>query len=118
MNTSPTIQSIEAILVDLPTIRAHKLAMTTLTRQTLVIVRLACSDGLTGLGEATTIGGLAYGDQSPESIKSAIDDLDIQPDEFWAGVDWLSRLASSGERVAVRDPDDDAEQGSGDWHAS
>lgn len=73
MNTSPTIQSIEAVLVDLPTIRAHKLAMTTMMRQTLVIVRLVCSDGLTGIGEATTIGGLAYGDQSPESIKSAID---------------------------------------------
>ncbi|MEJ8849979.1 dioxygenase [Variovorax rhizosphaerae] len=27
----------------------------------------------------------------------AIDDLDIQPDEFWAGVDWLSRLASGGQ---------------------
>ncbi|MDM0115196.1 dioxygenase [Variovorax sp. J22R133] len=27
----------------------------------------------------------------------AIDELDIQPDEFWAGVDWLSRLASSGQ---------------------
>ena len=27
----------------------------------------------------------------------AIDDLDIQPDVFWAGVDWLSRLASSGQ---------------------
>lgn len=73
MNTSPTIQSVEAILVDLPTIRAHKLAMTTMVRQTLVIVRLACSDGITGVGETTTIGGLAYGDQSPESIKSAID---------------------------------------------
>ncbi|MDM0107168.1 muconate/chloromuconate family cycloisomerase [Variovorax sp. J22R24] len=73
MNTSPTIQSVDAVLVDLPTIRAHKLAMTTMMRQTLVIVQLVCSDGLTGVGEATTIGGLAYGDQSPESIKSAID---------------------------------------------
>lgn len=27
----------------------------------------------------------------------AIDELDIQPDEFWAGVDWLSRLCSSGQ---------------------
>lgn len=26
----------------------------------------------------------------------AIDDLDIQPDEFWAGVDWLSRLGAAG----------------------
>jgi catechol 1,2-dioxygenase len=27
----------------------------------------------------------------------AIDDLDIQPDEFWAGVDWISRLGTSGQ---------------------
>ncbi|HEY2926505.1 muconate/chloromuconate family cycloisomerase [Piscinibacter sp.] len=73
MNSNPTVHSIDAVLVDLPTIRAHKLAMTTMMRQTLVIVRLTCSDGITGIGEATTIGGLAYGDQSPESIKSAID---------------------------------------------
>lgn len=73
MNTRPLIQSIEAIVVDLPTIRAHKLAMTTLMRQTLVIVRLTCTDGLVGIGEATTIGGLAYGEQSPEGIQSAID---------------------------------------------
>ena len=71
--TQARIESIEAILVDLPTIRAHKLAMTTMMRQTLVIVRLVCGDGITGIGEATTIGGLAYGEQSPEIIKSAID---------------------------------------------
>ena len=73
MDTRPRIESIEALLVDLPTIRAHKLAMTTMSRQTLVIVRLLDSDGIVGLGEATTIGGLAYGEQSPEGIKSAID---------------------------------------------
>ena len=73
MNSSPCIESIDAVLVDLPTIRAHKLAMTTMSRQTLVIVRLMSSDGLTGLGEATTIGGLAYGEQSPEGIKLTID---------------------------------------------
>ena len=27
----------------------------------------------------------------------AIDELDIQPDEFWAGVDWLSRLGACGQ---------------------
>ena len=70
---NPTIRSIEAALVDLPTIRAHKLAMTTMRRQTLVIVQITSDDGATGIGEATTIGGLAYGEQSPEGIKSAID---------------------------------------------
>ncbi len=68
-----TISSIEAILVDLPTIRAHQLAMATMQQQTLVIVRLRCSDGVEGIGEATTIGGLSYGDESPEGIKLAID---------------------------------------------
>lgn len=70
---APCIQAIEAILVDLPTIREHKLAMTTMQRQSLVIVRLRCDDGVEGLGEATTIGGLSYTDQSPEGIKLAID---------------------------------------------
>ncbi|MFD1561113.1 muconate/chloromuconate family cycloisomerase [Paraburkholderia silviterrae] len=68
-----TVSSVEAILVDLPTIRAHQLAMATMQQQTLVIVRLRCSDGIEGIGEATTIGGLSYGDESPEGIKLTID---------------------------------------------
>jgi muconate cycloisomerase len=67
------ILSVEAILVDLPTIRAHQLAMATMQQQTLVIVRLRTSDGIEGLGEATTIGGLSYGEESPEGIKLTID---------------------------------------------
>ena len=97
MNTSPTIQSIEAILVDLPTIRAHKLAMTTMMRQTLVIVRLACSDEITGVGETSTIGGLAYGDQSPESIKSAVDNY-IAP--LLVGTD-ATRIHRTMQRVSA-----------------
>ena len=70
---SATIQSIEAILVDIPTIRPHKLSMTTMGVQAMVIVRVKDSDGLEGLGEATTIGGLAYGPESPESVKLTIE---------------------------------------------
>jgi muconate cycloisomerase len=67
------ITNVEAILVDLPTIRAHQLAMATMQQQTLVIVRLRSSDGIEGIGEATTIGGLSYGEESPEGIKLTID---------------------------------------------
>ncbi|MEE3634159.1 muconate cycloisomerase family protein [Pseudomonas defluvii] len=67
------IERLETIIVDLPTIRPHKLAMHTMRSQTLVILRLLCSDGIEGIGEATTIGGLAYGNESPESIKSNLD---------------------------------------------
>ena len=69
----PTIESIETIIVDLPTIRPHKLAMHTMQNQTLVIIRLRCSDGIEGIGESTTIGGLSYGNESPDSIKTNID---------------------------------------------
>jgi muconate cycloisomerase len=41
--------------------------------QTLVLVRISCNDGVEGWGEATTIGGLSYGEESPESIKTNID---------------------------------------------
>ena len=67
-----TVERIESWIVDVPTIRPHKLSMTTMGCQTLVIVRLTRSDGICGIGEATTIGGLSYGVESPEAISSAI----------------------------------------------
>lgn len=67
------IRSIEAILVDVPTIRPHKLSVATMHVQTLVLVHVCCEDGIEGWGEATTIGGLNYGEESPESIKVNID---------------------------------------------
>ncbi|WP_244818374.1 muconate/chloromuconate family cycloisomerase [Caballeronia sp. Lep1P3] len=67
------IQAVETILVDVPTIRPHRLSVATMNCQTLVLVRIRCSDGIEGLGEGTTIGGLAYGEESPESIKVNID---------------------------------------------
>ncbi len=41
--------------------------------QALVLVRIRCADGVEGWGEATTIGGLNYGEESPESIKTNIE---------------------------------------------
>jgi muconate cycloisomerase len=67
------IESVETFLVDLPTIRPHVLSMATMMRQTAVFVRIQCADGIIGTGEATTIGGLSYGPESPEGIKLAID---------------------------------------------
>lgn len=67
------IRQFESILVDLPTIRAHRLANQTVTRQTLLVLRLRTDDGLKGLGEATGIGGLSYGEEAPETIKVILD---------------------------------------------
>jgi muconate cycloisomerase len=64
---------IDTLIVDVPTIRPHVLAMTTLSCQTLVLVRILGDDGVEGVGEGTTIGGLSYAEESPEGIKLAID---------------------------------------------
>jgi muconate cycloisomerase len=69
----PKIHSIESFIVDVPTIRPHVLAMATMRSQAIVFVRIRCTDDIEGLGEATTIGGLSYGEESPEGIKLAID---------------------------------------------
>ncbi len=67
------IQNIEVMLANVPTIRPHKLSVATMSTQTLVLVRVQCADCIEGWGEATTIGGLNYGEESPESIKTNID---------------------------------------------
>ncbi|WP_343616729.1 muconate/chloromuconate family cycloisomerase [Novosphingobium sp.] len=64
---------IDSFIVDLPTIRPHILAMATMHAQSMVLLRLTDSDGIEGIGEGTTIGGLSYGEESPEGIKLAID---------------------------------------------
>lgn len=67
------IDQIETLILDIPTIRGHVLSMATMRVQTAVLVRVRFSDGSQGIGEGTTIGGLSYGPESPEGIKSAID---------------------------------------------
>src|ERR1700728_4666045 len=67
------IEAVETYVVDLPIIRPHLLSVATMQAQTLMIVKIVCSDGITGFGEGTTIGGLAYGAESPEGMKLAID---------------------------------------------
>lgn len=67
------IEKVEVILLDIPTIRGHVLSMATMRTQSAVLVRILFSDGSEGIGEGTTIGGLSYCPESPESIASAIE---------------------------------------------
>jgi len=67
------VEVVETFVVDLPIIRPHLLSVATMQAQTLMIVKIVCSDGIIGLGEGTTIGGLSYSAESPEGMKLAID---------------------------------------------
>lgn len=66
-------RSVESMILDIPTIRPHKMSVAAIQKQTLVLVKITTHDGIVGWGEATTIGGLSYGEESPESIKINID---------------------------------------------
>lgn len=66
------IDKVEVVVLDIPTIRGHVLSMATMRMQTAVLVRVLFSDGSEGLGEGTTIGGISYCPESPESIASVI----------------------------------------------
>lgn len=67
------IDKIEVMILDIPTIRGHVLSMTTMRTQSAVVVRILFSDGSEGIGEGTTIGGISYCPESPESIASVIE---------------------------------------------
>ncbi len=68
-----TVERFETFILDVPTIREHVLSMATMTTQTIVLLRLTFSDGTVGIGEATTIGGLSYGPESPDSIRLTLE---------------------------------------------
>lgn len=99
------IDQIETVILDIPTIRGHVLSMATMRTQTAVLVTIRFSDGSTGVGEGTTIGGLSYGAESPESIQSAIDTY-IAPalmgrdaDDLNGAIQLIDRLVK-GNRIA------------------
>jgi muconate cycloisomerase len=68
-----TIEDIKSTIVDVPTIRKHKLSSLSVTAQSYVIVELRLANGVTGIGEAATLGGPRWSEESVESIKATID---------------------------------------------
>ncbi len=67
------IERIEARILDIPTIRPHRLSFGAIHRQSPVIVQLWLANGASGFGEAATIGGPSWNEESPESILHAIE---------------------------------------------
>ncbi|MCD9031227.1 muconate/chloromuconate family cycloisomerase [Luteimonas sp. Y-2-2-4F] len=95
---APVVERVETCLLDLPTVRPHRLSMATMQGQTLMLVRVFCSDGVVGIGEGTTIAGLSYGPESPESMQSAVD-LYIAPAILGADA---TRVQALMQRVGQR----------------
>lgn len=67
------IVAVETVIVDVPTARQHRLSNTEITVQSYVIVKVALADGTLGYGEAATLGGPRWAEESVEAIKANID---------------------------------------------
>ena len=67
------IASVLSTIVDVPTVRRHELSSLSVTAQSYVIVELRLENGVEGIGEAATLGGPRWSEESVESIKSTID---------------------------------------------
>src|SRR5271166_3857352 len=68
-----TIAAIQSTIVDVPTVRKHKLSHTSVTAQSYVIVQVRLANGAEGIGEAATLGGPRWSEESVEAMKANID---------------------------------------------
>ena len=51
------VREVRSTIVDVPTVRKHKLSSTSVTVQNYVLVRVRLANGVEGIGEAATLGG-------------------------------------------------------------
>jgi muconate cycloisomerase len=64
---------VRSTIVDVPTRRRHKLSQTSVTAQNYVILELGLANGAVGIGEAATLGGPRWSEESVEGIKACVD---------------------------------------------
>ena len=67
------IHSIRSTIVDVPMARKHKLSNTSVTAQNYVLVQVRLANGAEGIGEAATLGGPRWSEESVEAMKANID---------------------------------------------
>ena len=67
------IASVRSTIVDVPTVRRHKLSSLSVTAQSYVIVEIRLANGAEGVGEAATLGGPRWSEERVESIKATIE---------------------------------------------
>ena len=67
------VRTVDSVIVDVPTVRKHKLSQTSVTAQSYVIVQVRLANGVVGIGEAATLGGPRWSEESVEAMKANID---------------------------------------------
>jgi muconate cycloisomerase len=96
-----TINQINSTIVDVPTIRKHKLSSLSVTAQSYVVVELRLGNGVTGIGEAATLGGPRWSEESVESIKATIDTY-LTPSLIGSAADRFTAARARMDEAAKR----------------
>ena len=96
-----TVGSIQATIVDVPTVRRHKLSNTSVTAQNYVIVQIRLANGVEGIGEAATLGGPRWSEESVEGIKATIDAY-LAPAILGARADLFEAAGARMDQAAKR----------------
>ena len=95
------VQTVTSVIVDVPTVRRHKLSSLSVTAQSYVIVRVRLANGVEGIGEAATLGGPRWSEESVESIKANIDAY-LAPALIGAQADQFERAGALLDAAAKR----------------
>ncbi len=67
------VRAVTSWIIEAPTRRKHKLSNTSISYQGYVFVRVTLENGIEGFGEASTLGGPRWAEESVEAIKANID---------------------------------------------
>jgi muconate cycloisomerase len=95
------IASMRSTIVDVPTVRRHQLSSLSVTAQSYVIVELRLANGVEGIGEAATLGGPRWSEESVESIKATIDNY-LTPALIRASADRFEAARARMDEAAKR----------------
>lgn len=67
------IKSIRTAILDVPLMRPHRVSVSTIEKQSVVLVRIVTEDGLEGIGEGVVPGGPWWSGDTVEAIQGLVD---------------------------------------------
>ena len=95
-----TIDSVATTILDVPLVRPHKFATTSMTAQPLLLVEVRTRGGVVGFGEGVVPGGPWWGGESVETMQAIVEKY-ISPVLLGRRVDDVTGIMRDIERVVA-----------------
>lgn len=95
-----SIVSVETTILDVPLVRPHKFATTSMDAQPILLVGITTSGGVTGYGEGVVPGGPWWGGESVETMQALVE-RHMVPVLLGRRVDEITGIMADIERVVA-----------------